>query len=106
MTAFVSDKNAQSSLRAVLEDSRDLDTDSLTAVRSGVKKEGGFPVVIRMDTKVELKMEWLKSKRVGIRVTCDGINAKVPAGKKPAVADVTGSECKVDLRIKIWKFSF
>ncbi|XP_054798884.1 NDR1/HIN1-like protein 13 [Prosopis cineraria] len=104
--AFTSDKNNQSSLRAVLSDSRDLDTDSLTSLRSGLKKSNGFPVVIQMDTKVKLKMEWLKSKRVGIRVTCDGINGKVPAGKTPSVASVTDSVCKVDLRIKIWKFSF
>ncbi|XP_028807029.1 NDR1/HIN1-like protein 13 [Neltuma alba] len=104
--AFTSDKNNQSSLRAVLSDSRDLDTDSLTSLRSGLKMASGFPVVIQMDTKVEMKMEWLKSKRVGIRVTCDGINGKVPARKTPSVASVTDSECKVDLRIKIWKFSF
>ncbi|KAK4277340.1 hypothetical protein QN277_015353 [Acacia crassicarpa] len=104
--AFTSDKNNQSSLRAVLSDSRDLDTDSLTSMRSDLKKADGFPVVIQMDTKVVLKMEWLKSKRVGIRVTCDGINGKVPAGKKPSLASVTESKCKVDLRIKIWKFSF
>ena len=67
---------------------------------------GGFPVEIQMDTKVKMKMDWLKSKKVGIRVTCDGIRGTVPSGKTPAVASVVDSECKVDLRIKIWKFSF
>ncbi|KHN29719.1 hypothetical protein glysoja_016341 [Glycine soja] len=66
----------------------------------------GFPVEIQMDTKVKMKMDWLKSKKVGIRVTCDGIRGTVPSGKTPAVASVVDSECKVDLRIKIWKFSF
>ncbi|KAF7830464.1 NDR1/HIN1-like protein 13 [Senna tora] len=106
LSAFTSDKNNQSSLRVVLSDSRDLDTESLTSLRSGLKKTKGFPVEIQMDTKVKLKMEWLKSKRVGIRVVCDGIKATVPTGKTPSVASVTDSECKVDLRIKIWKFSF
>ncbi|CAL5204856.1 unnamed protein product [Lathyrus oleraceus] len=106
LPAFDSGKNNQTSLRSVLSDSQDLDTDSLTSLRSGLKKKKGFPVVIQMDTKVKMKMEWLKSKKVGIRVTCEGIRGTVPAGKSPAVASVINSECKVDLRIKIWKFSF
>ena len=59
-----------------------------------------------MDAMVKLKMDWLKSKKVGIRVKCDGIRGTVPSGRTPTLASVTGSECKVDLRIKIWKFSF
>ncbi|GAU31320.1 hypothetical protein TSUD_315300 [Trifolium subterraneum] len=106
LPAFNSDKNNQTSLRSVLSNSQDLDTDSLTSLRSGLKKKKGFPVTIQMDTKVKMKMEWLKSKKVGIRVTCEGIRGTVPAGKSPSVANVINSECKVDLRIKIWKFSF
>lgn len=106
VAAFSSDKNNQTSLRAVLSGSQDLDTDSLSSLRSGLKMKKGFPVQIQMDTKVKMKMDSLKSKKVGIRVTCDGIRGTVPAGKTPAVASVVDSECKVDLRIKIWKFSF
>ena len=103
--AFTADKNNQNSLRSILTFSQDLDTDSLTSLRSGLKKKG-FPVEIQMDTMVKSKMDWLKSKKVGIRVKCDGIRGTVPSGKTPTLASVTGSECKVDLRIKIWKFSF
>ncbi|KAI4337142.1 hypothetical protein L6164_015591 [Bauhinia variegata] len=106
LPAFTSDKNNQTSLRGILSNSQDLDTDSLTSLRSGLKKKKGFPVEIQMDTQVKLKMDWLKSKKVGIRVTCEGIRGTVPTGKTPSVAFVTDSECKVDLRIKIWKFSF
>ncbi|KAI9118046.1 hypothetical protein K1719_010378 [Acacia pycnantha] len=106
LPAFTSNQNNQTSLRAVLSDAQDLDTDALTSLRSNLKKKKGFPVMIQMDTKVKLKMEWLKSKKVGIRVECDGIRGMVPSGKTPSVASVTDSECKVDLRIKIWKFSF
>ncbi|XP_057431987.1 NDR1/HIN1-like protein 6 [Lotus japonicus] len=106
LTAFGSDKNNQTSLRAVVSGSQDLDTESLSSLRSGLKARKGFPVTIQMDTKVKMKMEWLKSKKVGIRVRCTGIRGTVPAGKSPAVASVINSECKVDLRIKIWKFSF
>ncbi|KAK7283202.1 hypothetical protein RIF29_12573 [Crotalaria pallida] len=107
LTAFVSDKNNQTSVRSIVSGSTDLDTESLTSLRSGLKKkEKGFPMEIQMDTKVKMKMESLKSKKVGIRVTCEGVRGNVPNGKIPSVASVINSECKVDLRIKIWKFSF
>lgn len=106
LPAFFSDQNNQTSLRTVLSGGQDLDTDQLTSFRSSLRKKKGFPLVIQMDTMVKLKMEWLKSKKVGIRVVCDGIKGSVPVEKTPSVASVTDSECKVDLRIKIWKFSF
>ncbi|KAE9609329.1 hypothetical protein Lalb_Chr08g0245061 [Lupinus albus] len=84
----------------------DLDTESLSSLRSGLKKVKGFPMEIQMDTKVKMKMESLKSKKVGIRITCEGIRGNVPTGKSPSLASVINSQCKVDLRIKIWKFSF
>ncbi|WVY90015.1 hypothetical protein V8G54_035529 [Vigna mungo] len=91
---------------ALLSGSQDLDTDSLTNLRSGLKMKKGFSVEIHMDTKVKMKMDWLKSKKVGIRVTCDEIKRMIPADKSPIVASVVDSECKVDLRIKIWKLSW
>ncbi|KAJ6994686.1 hypothetical protein NC653_017478 [Populus alba x Populus x berolinensis] len=58
---------------------------------------------IEMDTKVKMKVGGLKTKKVGIRVTCDGIKGSIPKGKTPTVAVTAKSECKVDLRIKIWR---
>ncbi|KAJ7966428.1 Late embryogenesis abundant protein [Quillaja saponaria] len=107
LPAFVSDKKNETSFRAIiLSDSRDLDTDSVTSLRPDLKKTKGFPIKIQMDTRVKLKMEWLKLKKVGIRVTCEGIKGFVPKGKSPSVASVSDTKCKVDLRIKIWKFTF
>ncbi|KOM46983.1 hypothetical protein LR48_Vigan07g068700 [Vigna angularis] len=94
------------SLRPMLSGLQDLDTDSVTNLRSGLKMKNGFPIEIQMDTKVMMKMDWLKSKKVGVRVTCDGIRGTIPVGKYPAVASVVDSNCKVDLRIKIWKLSW
>ncbi|KAI9108590.1 hypothetical protein K1719_020474 [Acacia pycnantha] len=86
LLAFTSN---QTSLRVVLSDAQDLDIVVLTSLRSNLKnkkKKKGFPVMIQMDTKVKLKMEWLKSKKVRIRVECDGIRGTVPSGKTPSVA--------------------
>ncbi|KAJ7958361.1 Late embryogenesis abundant protein [Quillaja saponaria] len=106
LPAFTSDKKNETSFRAIiLSDSQDLDTDSVTSLRSDLKKKG-FPIKIQMDTRVKLKMEWLKLKKVGIRVTCEGIKGFVPNGKSPSVASVSDTKCKVDLRVKVWKFTF
>nr|KYP67632.1 hypothetical protein KK1_023976 [Cajanus cajan] len=91
VTAFSSGKNYQMSLRAVLSGSQDLDIDSLSSVRSGLKMKKGFPVQIQTDTKVKMKMDSLKSKKVGIRVTCNGIRGTVPADNHE-VASVVDSE--------------
>ncbi|CAL0319075.1 unnamed protein product [Lupinus luteus] len=106
LPSFESGKNNQTSVKSIVSGSMDLDTESLNSLRSGLKKVKGFPVEIQMDTKVKMKMESLKSKKVGIRVTCEGIRGNVPNGKSPSVASVINSQCKVDIRIKIWKFSF
>ncbi|CAL0327131.1 unnamed protein product [Lupinus luteus] len=106
LPSFESNKNNQTSVRSIVSGSMDLDTESLSSLRSGLKKQKGFPLEIQMDTKVKMKMESLKSKKVGFRVTCEGIRGTVPSAKSPSLASVINSECKVDLRIKIWKFSF
>lgn len=103
--AFTADKNNQTSFRAILTDSQDLDTESVTSLRSDLKKKRGFPITIEMDTMVKLNMEWMKSKKIGIRVICEGIKGTVPTGKSPSVASVADSACKVDIRIKIWRFT-
>ncbi|KAF4351377.1 hypothetical protein G4B88_028216 [Cannabis sativa] len=109
--AFISDKKNETSFRTIVAASQDLDTDSTAAIRSDLKKRNGLGLKIQMDTNVKVKMESLKSsKKVGIRVTCEGIKGVVapPKGKKssPVIASVSGAKCKVDLRIKIWKFTF
>ncbi|GMN36002.1 hypothetical protein TIFTF001_005676 [Ficus carica] len=104
--SFISDKKNETTFRTIVSASLDLDTDSTTSLRSDLKRKTGIPLEIQMDTKVRVKMENLKSKKVGIRVTCDGIKGVAPKGKTPTVATVSDAKCKVDLRIKIWKWTF
>lgn len=104
--AFVSEKKNETTFRTIVTASQDLDTDSTTSLRSDLKKKTGVSLKIQMDTKVKVKMESLKSKKVGIRVTCQGIKGVEPKGKSPSVASVSDAKCKVDLRIKIWKWTF
>ncbi|EEF45778.1 NDR1/HIN1-like protein 13 [Ricinus communis] len=100
-------KNETSFRNVVVSGSNDLDAESVNALRSDLKKKsGGVALKIELDTKVKLKMGGLKTKKVGIRVTCDGIKGVVPKGKSPTVAVTSASKCKVDLRIKIWKWTF
>ena len=54
-----------------------------------------------MDTKVKIKMGGFKSSKVGVRVTCNGIQAGLPKGESPTVASTSSSKCEVDLRIRI-----
>ncbi|KAJ8750556.1 hypothetical protein K2173_015715 [Erythroxylum novogranatense] len=102
-------KNETSFRNVVISGSNDLDAESVNALRSDLKKKsGGVALKIELDTKVTVKVGSLKTKKVGIRVTCDDIKGAVPKGKTPTEAISSGSsnKCKVDLRIKIWKFTF
>ncbi|CAN0881651.1 hypothetical protein LINGRAHAP2_LOCUS14359 [Linum grandiflorum] len=51
-------------------------------------------------------MGGVKTPKVAIRVACSGIKASPPTGKSPTSGSVSGVECKVDLRVKIWKWTF
>ncbi|KAK4375546.1 hypothetical protein RND71_006223 [Anisodus tanguticus] len=75
-----------------------LDVDSVSTLKSDLKRKSGLPVRILLDTKVAVQMDKLKSNKVGIRVTCDGINGPIPKGENPTVASIATAKCKVDLR--------
>ncbi|XP_039057579.1 NDR1/HIN1-like protein 13 [Hibiscus syriacus] len=107
LPAFVSNNKDESTFRGVVVAAlMDLDAEAVNDLRPELKKGNAVLLKVDMDTKVTAKMFGLKSKKVGIRVTCDGIKGSVPKGKSPAVANVAGSKCKVDLGIKIWKWTF
>uniref|UniRef100_A0A5B6YUD3 Late embryogenesis abundant protein LEA-2 subgroup domain-containing protein n=1 Tax=Davidia involucrata TaxID=16924 RepID=A0A5B6YUD3_DAVIN len=104
---FTSNPNNSTLIRSSLSTSSQvLDADSVTSLRSDLKKKTGLPLKVVLDTKVIVKMDGLKSKKVGIRVTCDGIHGQTPKGKSPSIASTSDATCKVDLRIKIWKWTF
>ncbi|KAF7126482.1 hypothetical protein RHSIM_Rhsim11G0043800 [Rhododendron simsii] len=106
--SFASDPKNTTALRSTLSTVGELvDADSVSSLRSDLKRKNGIPLEIVMDTKVVVKLEKVKSKKLGIRVTCDGIRGFVPSKGKASSADSTSdAKCKVDLRIKIWKWTF
>ncbi|XP_074289260.1 uncharacterized protein LOC141614413 [Silene latifolia] len=88
---------------------RDLDSESVSRLRSDLKKKVGFPVSVELDTMVHLQMGNVKTKKVGVRVTCDGVKGFQPknaTSKVGTLGTTSSAKCKVDLRIKIWKFTF
>lgn len=83
-----------------------LDADSVTSLRSDLRRKNGLPMSIEMETKMKVKVEKLTSKKVGIKIVCDGVHGLAPKGNSTAVASINNAKCKVDLQIKIWKFNF
>ncbi|KAM7254650.1 hypothetical protein ACFE04_004030 [Oxalis oulophora] len=68
-------------------------------------KKGILLLKLQMDTKVKAKLGNFKTRKVTIRVTCEGIKVKVPIGKLGASAVTLNSKCKGDVRVKIWKWT-
>ncbi|GMI83895.1 EMBRYO DEFECTIVE 3135 [Hibiscus trionum] len=109
LPAFVGDSKNETTFKGVVvATSSDLDVDTANSLRPDLKKKrkNGVSLKVEMDTRVMVNMGGLRSKKVGIRVTCDGIKGAIPKGKSPSLANVSGAKCKVDLRIKIWKWTF
>lgn len=105
--AFVQGRKDTTLLKAdITNTGKTLDSGSVSTLKTELKSKSGIPLKIEFDTKVKAKMGGLKTPKVGIRVTCDGITATVPTGKTAATASTSASKCKVDIRIKIWKWTF
>ncbi|XP_022980698.1 NDR1/HIN1-like protein 13 [Cucurbita maxima] len=98
-------KNTTLLKTSIISNRQQLDSSSVSTLKSSMKSKKGLPLQIQLDTKVKLKMGALKSPKIGIRVSCDGISVTVPTGKSPATASTSGAKCKVDLRVKIWKWT-
>ncbi|CAN8312394.1 unnamed protein product [Cochlearia groenlandica] len=84
----------------------DLDELSASKLKADLKSKKGVAIKIVLNTKVKVKMGSLKTPKSRIRVTCDGIKAVAPSGKKATTATTSAAKCKVDLRFKIWKITF
>lgn len=84
----------------------EIDGEPVDSLKAAMKSKAGFPLEIKVETKVKVKMGWLKTPKIGLRVHCDGITAGVPTVKKKTAvgAAVENAECKVDFRVKIWKW--
>lgn len=105
--SFVHGKKNTTLLKATITSSgKELDSPSVTTLKTQMKSKNGLPLQIKLDTKVKVKMGGLKTPKVGIRVSCDGITATTPSGKTAVIASTSHAKCKVDTRIKIWKWTF
>ncbi|CAH9076691.1 unnamed protein product [Cuscuta europaea] len=104
---FVSNPNNITVIHSTLSmPSQLLDADSVSGLKSGLKKKNELPIKISMDTMVLVKLEKMKSKKVGIRITCEGMRLPIPKGKVPGVGTTSNAQCTVDLRLTIWKWTF
>ncbi len=98
-------KNTTTFKVAIASTSETLDSSAITALKSDLKRKS-LPLKFQLDTKVKVKVGGLKTTKVSIRVTCDGIKATVPAGKSPGKASTENVKCEVDVRVKVWKWTF
>lgn len=104
--AFVHRTRNTTVLRSTIASkSQTLEGDEVDKLKSALKTKNGVPLTVRLDTKVRLKVGSVKTPRIGIRVTCYGIRVTVPAKGKPAVASTGKAKCKVETRIKIWRWT-
>lgn len=105
--SFVHGKKNTTLLKAAITSSgRALDSASVSGLKTDMKSKNGLPLKIKLDTKVKAKMGGFKTPKIGIRVSCEGISATLPTGKTAATASTAGAKCKVDVRVKIWKWTF
>lgn len=95
----------KSAITSSNSNSQELDDASAGKLRSSLKSKNGLPLKLKLDTKVKAKMGALKTPKVGIRVVCEGIKVTVPKGKSATTGSISNAKCKVDLRIKIWKWT-
>ncbi|XP_060205894.1 NDR1/HIN1-like protein 13 [Lycium barbarum] len=107
LPAFTHDTKSDKTLKADVSSSgKKLEDSEISSLRSKLKNKNTLPLEIKLDTKVKVKVGSLKTKKVGIRVKCDGIKISVPTGKSPTKATTKDVKCHVDIRIKIWKWTF
>ncbi|KAJ0006848.1 NDR1/HIN1-like protein 6 [Pistacia vera] len=99
-------KNTTLLKTSIKGNSQALDDASASKIKSEMKSKSGLPLKIKLETKMKVKMGAIKSPKVRIRVSCDGIRATVPTGKTATTASTSNAKCKVDWRIKIWKWTF
>ncbi|KAK6153593.1 hypothetical protein DH2020_013232 [Rehmannia glutinosa] len=104
--SFTQGKKNVTTLRTVISSSNtpfEEGTD-LTALKSSVRSRN-LPLKIQLDTKVKAKIGKIKTKKLTIRVICDGIRISIPTGKTASVATTSKVKCKVDPRVKIIKWT-
>ncbi|XP_054784520.1 NDR1/HIN1-like protein 10 [Prosopis cineraria] len=104
--SFEHGKKNTTVLKATVSSSKQtVDDEGAGKLKARMRSKSGLPLEVNLKTKVTAKMGSLKTPKVGIRVSCDGIRVSLPSGKKPATASTSNAKCKVDVRFKIWKWT-
>ncbi|GMI77898.1 hypothetical protein like AT1G17620 [Hibiscus trionum] len=107
-SSFVHGTKNTTHLKAAItssSNSQELDGASAGKLKAALKSKSGLPLKIKLDTKVKAKMGALKTPKIAIRVVCEGIKVTAPTGKTATSASTSNAKCKVDLRLKIWKWT-
>ncbi|KAL8216541.1 hypothetical protein R6Q57_023378 [Mikania cordata] len=113
--SFTSNPNNITIIRSSLRSSSLLlETETVNRIRSDLKKKSGLPLKILLDSEAVMKVESFRSKKVGIRIKCEKIHSLIPksggarsnSSSSSVSATVSDANCEVDLRIKIWKWTF
>ncbi|XP_073302551.1 NDR1/HIN1-like protein 13 [Primulina huaijiensis] len=80
------------------------DGTDISPLKSSLKNKN-VPLKIQLDSKVKVKVGKMNTKKLKIRVVCDGIKITPPSGNSTASATTSKVKCKVDPRIKIIKWT-
>ncbi|GFP89351.1 protein yls9, partial [Phtheirospermum japonicum] len=103
---FTHGKKNVTTLRTVISRSNDpipAGTD-ISPLKSSLKSKN-LPLKIQLETKVKVKAWKIKTNKIEIRVTCNGIKISIPSGKTATLASTSNVNCKVDPRVKIIKWT-
>ncbi|GER52376.1 late embryogenesis abundant protein [Striga asiatica] len=104
--AFTQGKKNVTTLRTVVPNSNipiSAGTD-ISPLRSSIRRRN-LPMRIQLDTNVRAKIGNVKTKKLKIRVSCDGIRVSIPNGKTTSVATISKEKCKVESIIKIIRWT-
>ncbi|CAM8955604.1 unnamed protein product [Rhodiola kirilowii] len=102
---FLSAPKDAESMKLELKNSADLDVESAKGLNSDLKKKS-LAMKVKAETRARVKIGKMKTMKVIIRVTCEGISGTAPTGKTTTVASTAGAKCSVDFRFRIWRFTF
>ncbi|KAL2553170.1 Late embryogenesis abundant (LEA) hydroxyproline-rich glycoprotein family [Forsythia ovata] len=80
------------------------DGTDVSPLKSNLKNKN-LLLKLTLDTRVEVKIRKLKTKKLRVRVNCDGIKISLLTEKSSTTATTMNVKCKVDPRFKIIKWT-
>ncbi|KAK7349250.1 hypothetical protein VNO77_06464 [Canavalia gladiata] len=82
-----------------------VESDAAMRLKGIMKSNSGLALKVKLETKVQANMGVLHTPSVPVTAFCDGVAVTLPDGDKPATASIANTECNVDVRFKIWKWT-